>query len=282
MAWQLNDVFTDSGSIPDILSYLSEHPGSISPMTAGRPSVFQDALEAMHINVNHINDHDVPVEYEGGMYHWLADDVLELFGKLGLLLRHEDSVELTGLGNALLRNQVSVINALAAGVYFWTEQDRVSNQPYRPAIKLLELLQQLAQTQPPPCPGLVLPEAAQILKMFHQGDDVSVCLGSLLAWREDAISSIPDSAKTAFGDEEMTQRVRVCIHFADDLTALDIYRAQATLIHIIAGALAAYSDLYKRVQYIVYDNSLQGRLDECRIHAGSRLALAQMLTSTGK
>ena len=282
MAWHLNEVFTDSGSIPAILSYLAESPGSIQATSAGQPSAFQGALEALHINVDHIDDDDVPAAYEGGIYHWQTEDVLELFRKLGLLLRHEDSVELTGLAQALLRNQVSVINALAAGVYFWTEQDRVSNQPYRPAVKLLDLLRQLAHKQPPPCPGLVLPEAAQVLKMFYQGDDVSVCLSSLLAWRDDAISSIPDSVKTAFGDEEMTQRMRVCIHFADELTALDIYRAQATLVHIIAGALAAYGDLYKRVQYITYDNSLQGRIDECRIHAGSRLALAQILTSTGK
>ena len=282
MAWQLNEVFTDTGSIPAILSYLAEHPGSIMTPPAGQPSAFQDALEALHINVDHIDDDDVPAVYQGRVYHWLAEDVLELFRKLGLLSRHEDSVELTGLGNALLRNQVSVINALAAGVYYWTEQDRVSNQPYRPVIKLLELLQKLAEKRPPPCPGLVLPEAAQVLKMFHQGDDVTVCLSSLLAWRDDAISSIPDSAKTAFGDEEMTQRVRVCIHFADELTTLDIYRAQATLVHIIAGALAAYGDLYRRAQYVTHDNSLQDRIDECRIHTGSRLELGQMLTSTGK
>ena len=282
MAWQLNNVFTDTGSIPAILSYLAENPGSILATSAGQPSAFQDALEALHINIDHIDDDDVPAAYEGGIYHWLADDVLELFRKLGLLVRHEDVFELTGLGNALLRNQVSVINALAAGVYFWTERDRVSAEPYRPAVKLLDLLRQLAETQPAPCPGLMLPEAAQVLKMFHQGNDVSVCLSSLLAWRDDAISSIPDSVKTAFGDEEMTQRMRVCIHFADDLTVLDIYRAQATLIHIIAGALAAYGDLYKRVQYIMYENSLQDRIDECRIHAGSRLELAQILTSTGK
>ena len=282
MAWQLNEVFTDAGSIPAILSYLAEHPGSIIMPSAGQPSAFQDALKALRINVDHIDDDDVPAVYEGRVYHWLAEDVLALFRKLGLLSRHEDSVELTDLAQALLHSQVSVIDAMAAGVYFWIENDQENNQPYHPAVKLLHLLRQLAEQRPSPCPGLLLPEAALVLKMFHRGDDVSMCLSNLLAWRDEALSSIPDSAKTAFGDEEMTQRVRVCIGFTDALTALDIYRAQATLVHIIAGALAAYGDLYRRVQYITHDNSLQDRIDECRRYTGSRLALAQLLTYTGK
>ena len=61
MAWQLNEVFTDSGSIPAILSYLAESPGSIQATSAGQPSAFQGALEALHINVDHIDDDDVQV-----------------------------------------------------------------------------------------------------------------------------------------------------------------------------------------------------------------------------
>lgn len=280
MAWHLNDVFTDTGAIPDILAYLAEHPRSIIPASADQPSAFREALEALHINMSLTDDRHVPAAYEGDMYHWLADDVLELYPKLGLVLRHQQAIEITDLGNAILRKEVSTIDALAAGVYYWTEQTR-AGVPYRPAIALLDLLQQLHDKQPPPCPGLLLPEAIQVLKMLYWGEHVSVCLDRLLDWREAAMASVPDLAATAFGEEDMTQRASVCVHLADVVKPRDVCRVRATLIHVISGALAAYGDLYGRVQYITYHPGLHSRINDCRTHPGSRLELAQSLTWSG-
>ena len=280
MGWYLNDEFTDTGAMPAILAYLAEHPRSILPASAGQPSAFREALEALHINMSLMEDRHVPPIYEGDMYHWLADDVLELFPKLGLLLRQDQAVELTDMGNAVLRKEVSTIDVLAAGVYYWTEQTR-ARTPYRPVIALLNLLEQLHEKQPPPCPGLLLPEAIVVLKMMYWGEDVSVCLDRLLDWREEAMASVPDSATTAFGDEEVAARASVCVNLADLMKPRDICRARATLIHVISGALAAYGDLYGRVQYITHHPGLHSRISECRTHPGGRLELAQSLTWSG-
>ena len=96
--------------------------------------------------------------------------------------------------------------------------------PYRPVVSLLDLLKQLYDARPAPCPGLMLPEAVQVLKMFYQGEDVSGCLSRLLTWREEAIASIPDEAKAAIDDEESTQRARVCLLLADDVVPIDLCR----------------------------------------------------------
>ena len=280
MGWYLNEVFTDTGAMPAILAYLAEHPRSILPASADQPSAFREALEALHINMSLMEDRHVPAGYEGDMHNWSADDVLELFPKLGLLLRHEQAVEITDLGTAILRKEVSTVDALAAGMYYWTEQTR-SGLPYRPAIALLNLLEQLHEKQPPPCPGLLLPEAVMTLKMMHWGEDVSVCLDRLLDWREEAMASVPDSATTAFGDEEVTRRASVCVNLAELMKPRDICRVQATLIHVISGALATYGDLYGQVQYITLNNGLRSRIQECRTYPGGRLELAQSLTWSG-
>lgn len=280
MAWHLNDVFTDTGAIPDILGYLAEHPRSIIPASADQPSAFRHELETFDINLSLMEECHIPKVYEGDMYHWLADDVLELYSRLGLLRRHEDVVELTDFGKAVLREQLKTTDTLAAGVYYWAEQSRVG-APYRPAIALLDLLQQLHDKQPPPCTGLLSPEAIQVLKMLYWGEDISVCLDRLLDWRKEAVASVPDSATTAFGDEDMTQRASVCVHLADFVKPRDFCRVRATLIHVIGGALAAYGDLYGRVQYITYHPGLHSRISECRTHPGGRVELAQSLTWSG-
>ena len=179
MGWYLNEVFTDTGAIPAILAYLDEHPRSIVPEYTDGPSSFQQALEARHINLSLIEDHHVPAAYKEDIYRWLADDVLELFSKLGLLQRQEDVVALTDFGKSVLREQLRTINVLAASMYYWTEQAR-TGAFYRPAIALLDLLQQLYQKQPPPCPGLMLPEAVLVLKMMYWGEELSVLSASML------------------------------------------------------------------------------------------------------
>ena len=277
----LNDVFSDTGSIPVILAYLNERPDSIAPESVDQPSAFRQELETFDINLSLIDDRHIPAVYEGDIYRWLADDVLELFPKLGLLLRHEETVELTDLGNAALRGEVSMIDALAAGVYYWTEQDRMG-APYRPVITLQDLLQQLHEKQSPPCSGLMLPEAGLVLKMLYWGENASVCMDRLLDWREQAVASVPDSAIAAFGDEEVARRASVCVHLADLIKPKDVCRVRATLIHIIGGALAAYGDVYGRVQYITHQNILHSRISKCRTYPGGRLELAQSLTWSGQ
>ena len=282
MGWHLAEVFSDTGAVPGILAYLNEHPRSTVPASAGQPSTFQQALKTFGINLSLVDNDNVPPVYGGDVHAWLADDVLELLTKLGLVLQQEGAVTLTALGNAVLREQVSAIDALAAGLYHWTEQTEMDSLPYRPVVSLLDLLKQLYDARPAPCPGLMLPEAVQVLKMFYQGEDVSGCLSRLLTWREEAIASIPDEAKAAIDDEEITQRVRVCLFLADDVEPIDLCRAQTTLIHVIGGALAAYGGLYERVQYITFHNSLQSRVTECRLYPGDSLALAQTLTWAGQ
>ena len=277
MGWHLNEVFTDTGALPAILSYLSEHPRSIVPEYAGRPSSFQQALEALHINLSLIEARHIPAVYQGDIYRWMADDVLNLLDKLGLLLRQEDGAALTDFGKAVLREQLRTIDVLGAGMYNWAEQSR-TGAPYRPVIALLDLLQQLYQKQLPPCPGLMLPEAVLVLKMMYWGEELSVCLDRINAWREEAMASIPDTATVAFGDEEVTRRASVCVHLADFIKPKDVCRVRATLIHIIGGALAAYGDLYGRVQYITHHSGLRSRLRECQSHPGGRLELAQSLS----
>lgn len=281
MGWYLSEAFTDTGAIPAILAYLNEHPRSIIPASAGQPSAFRQELERLNFNLSLVEDRHIPAVYEGDIYRWLADDVLVLFPKLGLLLRHEEVVELTGLGAAVLRKEVSTIDALGAGVYYWIGQTR-AGVPYRPVIALLDLLQQLREKQPPPCPGLLLPEAVLVLKMLYWGENASVCMDRMLDWREQAIASIPESAITAFGDEEVARRASVCVHLADLIKPKDVCRVRATLIHVISGALAAYGDLYSRIQYITHQISLHSRISECRTHPGGRLELAQTLTWSGQ
>lgn len=277
MGWHLNEVFTDTGALPAILSYLSEHPRSIVPEFADGPSSFQQALEAMHINLSLIEDRHVPTAYQGNIYRCLENDVLELFSKLGLLQRQEDVVGLTDFGKSVLREQLRTIDVLAAGMCHWVEQSRTV-APYRPVIALLDLLQQLYEKQPLPCPGLMLPEAVLALKMIYWGEELSVCLDRIYTWREEAMASIPDAATAAFGDEEVTRRASVCIHLAGLVKPKDVCRVRATLIHITGGALATYGDLYGRVQYITHHSGLHSRLRECQSHPGGRLELAQSLS----
>ena len=277
MGCYLNDVFTDTGAIPAILAYLDEHPRSIVPEFADGPSSFQHALEAMHINLSLIDDRHVPTVYQGNIYRWLENDVLELFSKLGLLQRQEDVVGLTDFGKSVLREQLRMIDVLAAGIYNWTEQAR-TGASYRPVIALLDLLQQLYEKQLPPCPGLMLPEAVLVLKMVYWGEELSVCLDRIYAWREEAMASIPATDTAAFDDEDVTRRASVCVHLADFIKPKDVCRVRATLIHIIGGALAAYGDLYGRVQYITHHSGLHSRLRECQSHPGGRLELAQSLS----
>lgn len=227
-----------------------------------------------------IEDRHVPTAYEGNNYRWLENDVLELFSKLALLQRQEDLVGLTGFGKSVLREQLRTIDVLAAGMCHWVEQSR-TGESYRPAIALLDLLQQLYEKQLPPCPGLMLPEAILALKMMYWGEELSVCLDRIYTWREEAMASIPDTAVASFGDEEVTRRASVCVHLADFIKPTDTCRVRATLIHIIGGALAAYGDLYGRVQYITHHAGLHSRIRECLTYPGGRLELAQSLTWSG-
>ena len=157
MAWHTNEALTDLSIFPDLLNVWQ------ADITDKQ---LEDFLTASGINTDSIENDDIPDEYEGSIYKYLAYDIKLLMKDLGLI---SPDNTLSHLGQAIGNNNIELYDGLSAALSLnWQDENQV-------LFGLLDLLRRIRDDNLPPCSGLILVEACVALKALNNGLTVAKC-----------------------------------------------------------------------------------------------------------
>ena len=232
MSWHISEALSDLSLIPIVLANWRKDIDTIE---------LEKLISDSDINVDLIDDEDIPAEYNSNIYNWLANDMESTLYNAGLVTKER---LLTDIAQGIVGKNLSFYDALTASIF------KEDNNPV--LLKFLDLLKKIQEDENP-YSGLILIESCLAFQELDKGSSIDDCLNLIRGNRGDESD----------GEIKTKTNISDLIIEKYKIETIDIIHTQTTLIWLIANSFGSYGDLFE-IQHIYLPDSSQKRLLLCQ------------------
>lgn len=235
--WYISQALTDLSILPELLG---EWHKDITPKEIKTLILDND------VNIDLIDDEDIPGDYKGNAYEWLANDIEPTLFNAGLITKDK---ELTDLGTKIVKTKHLFKTILAASI---------KEQAFY--LRFIKLLSRIQHEQSEHYSGLILAEACLVFHLLGNHDDEYI-VDLIIKNKRVALDQINQTGVRTSNSEiqlRMLKTITTQLIYEKhtDIKAMDIVRTRATLVWLTALSLGDYEDLFG-IQHIAISSPQQ-------------------------